>query len=144
VLLIHGAMGAPSNRGRSVVGALVATAAICFGACDLNPQPLPPGHNGEGTGGEDAGALVGIPVGGGSSGGGSSSGGVLSTSDGGSEPAVPGADSSTADAATGSPLDASLPPDGGDAEADAADAQSGAVDAEGDSTADAALDSPGE
>jgi hypothetical protein len=78
VLLIRGAMGAPSNRKRSVIGVLAAAVALWLGgswlgACDLNPQPLPP--NGFGSEGSLDAATVGAGSGSGGGSSGSSSGG---------------------------------------------------------------------
>jgi hypothetical protein len=126
LLLIRGAMGAPRNRKRWLLGALAATVgALWIAACDesgtgtpspgahcLNPQPLPPENceesptpSSSGSGGE------------GSSSGGSSSGQTAGSNDAGV-------------------FDAAPPPQEADASADAAP-EDGSGDAAADADADA-------
>lgn len=110
-------------------GTLLAACVALFAACDLNPQPLPPG--------EQADAAANAPgSGGASSGGGSSSGG---SDTGGDDSGVTGATDA------GERADA-LPPPGdggtpvGDSGADADAAEDAGADATSTDAGDAALD----
>jgi hypothetical protein len=134
VLLFRGAMGA-RRRSHWWVPAL---AALGFVACDLNPQPLPPGFAGD-QAGDDSSGGSGSSSGGSGSGGGSSSGGFISGDD--ASATVPGRDAmANAAADAGSPPDALV--EGGPAPIDAS--PDGPTDASPDSPADASADGPGD
>jgi hypothetical protein len=111
---------------------LAVVAASAGVACDLNPQPLPPGFSSgaPGAGGDNgADAAASVPT----NGGGGHDAGF--SADAGGTPPVAGGDGGVSDAETGG--------DGGvasDAGGDATDAETGATDAETDGGGDAGED----
>jgi hypothetical protein len=146
VLLIRGPMGA-RRRSHWWVPAL---AALGFAACNLNPQPLPPGFGDQA--GDDS-SVGGSNSSGGSfsgGGGGSSSGGDFNTRD--ASATVPASDAMANDladagaAGEGGPVATDASPGPADASVDGpADASAdGPADASVDGPADASADGPGD
>jgi len=144
--LALGVLGPPwafmlTRRSQFSIGILFfALGATWLGACDLNPQPLPPGLTSSGAA-DDGGALATVPTGSSSGGGGLADAGASqlpsdggpngsSSPDGGPPLAADGAATSASDAAADAPSDGSAEDGQADAgpDADTADA----ADASGD------------
>jgi len=146
VLLIRGAMGVPGNRRWSVLGTLVACVAVWLGACDLNPQPLPPAGFGE-----SGDASSGTPTAGASSSGGGAATGTSGSSSGSSSggafaaPDATAINGGSADAGVvDSSMDAGEPPEAAALEPDSASDASDASDTGSATSPDASLDAPAE